>query len=792
MMRNCKVFTGFSFKVLATLLVLVSPVMYADDANRSEVDDGWSEWKALSKGYVARRKEPPQVKQQMAKETKLARLDERENATLSKATNSKVMAANVSVIQKANKDRSSAPGAVWLRTREEGIYRVSVGDLAAALGESAKTLRRKAKKGGYSLTNAGGPVSWYFDATKDEFLFVGEAYNTFYTDENVYWFSEDPENARPMGVSEGGSIIGFGEDRPFRDTLKFEEEPDYYFVLFAVADEPDADYWFWDYLYGGYKGLIAVELKAPDPALIGTGQIRVRLRGGSDIYPGDEHSVYAELNGVQIGQALSWDGFEEVMLVVDFDQGLLNPDGNNTLQLHSVFLPGEYPVQWLDDIELSYERMPIAENGAVWLHDTVAGTQMVSGFTGDEILVIESPGNVSVLRKDTLVEPDGDGSWAVTFETNTGLDYLVVEAGELHMPTLALAPRLRLTNATNSANYLIVAPREFQGTAERLSDYRANRFSYSDIVWLDEIYAEFSYGRVDPTAITRFMESTKDWSESPSHVMLVGKGTVDHKDRMGYSDSFLPIAMSSTPWGLTASDQRLLVGDGESLAIGRLPIVNDEEGLAYIDKLIDYESAIPGIERYEAVLVADNPDDAGDFHANTEALTLHLLDTNAFDQVTALYHPQDAVRASLIDSATWETGYVSYDGHGSTAQVGSYAEQFITSVDAALLQNFTYPVFTALTCASGDYSYPGVRSLAGALVLNPTGGAIASFAPTGLSLDEDAQLLGKAFADSLFVSNTTIGEAVSAAKEYTLSEISAFMPPIYSVVGEPAIYTREH
>ncbi len=77
---------------------------------------------------------------------------------------------------------------------------------------------------------------------------------------------------------------------------------------------------------------------------------------------------------------------------------------------------------------------------------------------------------------------------------------------------------------------------------------------------------------------------------------------------------------------------------------------------------------------------------------------------------------------------------MSYDGHGSTAQVGDYRELFITADDANALTNSVYPIFTALTCGVGDDTLPGTRSLAGALVLNPGGGAIASVAPTGLSL----------------------------------------------------------
>ena len=126
----------------------------------------------------------------------------------------------------------------------------------------------------------------------------------------------------------------------------------------------------------------------------------------------------------------------------------------------------------------------------------------------------------------------------------------------------------------------------------------------------------------------------------PTDVVLLGKGSFDQKDRMNYSDGFLPIAMTSTPWGLAASDSRLLgFEDNAPFTIGRIPMTNDAEGVAYVNKVMAYESTTQGSEKYKAVLVADNPDDAGDFHANSDLLEQRLLNSLGFDVVTKLFHP---------------------------------------------------------------------------------------------------------------------------------------------------------
>jgi hypothetical protein len=595
-----------------------------------------------------------------------------------------------------------------------------------------------------------------------------------------------------MLESDDDPTVAVGSETPFTDTLKFEQEPDLNFATWAVASEPDADYWFWDYLYGGFKDLIEVPVVIPNPSPTGMAEMRVTFRGWTDLEAGDEHQVYAELNGVPVGPTITWDGFEQGVLVAEFDQSLLDPSGNNTLSLRNIYAADTHPGQFLDAVEIDYARLPIATGGKLWMHQVDTGTQTVTGFSSEEVLVIESPTGEAILRRDARVEPDGSGGFTVTFESDGGTDFLITERSGAETPIVQADIPSDLEHRRNAAEYLIIAPRDFEGTAESLAAFRGNRYGRIQIVWLEDIYDEFSYGREDPFAISIFMnQAYRNWRMFPSTVVLIGKGSLDHKDRMGYTDSFLPVIFTDTPWALAASDDRLLGSNGNSpLAIGRFPITSDQEGIAYVNKLINYEYSTRGDSQYQALLVADNPDEAGEFHDNSDLVADHLLDNLGFESVTKLYHPQDTVRDELILSDTWETGYVSYDGHGSASQVGSGRENFIRAVDAELLQNTTYPIFAALTCAAGDSTYPGSRSLAGALVMNPNGGAIASMAPTGLSLDQDAQILGNAFVDSLYGGYNTVGSAVLEAKNQTQGTINGFMQRMYTVVGDPAVYAR--
>jgi hypothetical protein len=796
---------GWKTPVMGCVLALLMIPLLAPAAEGEEGVQ-WSAWEAGGRGYLVRRKQPPKLDGLLV-ERQLTNVQER----LPKLKQLRKRLQKD--LQKLQRDEDAslqeiAELEVQIETLDERISTRESQSVGTGKGESVdspeemsqdpKSLRRLAEKGRLVLTNKGAPVAWYFDATTDAFLFTAERYDTIYSGENAYHFRlSDNKDSRPMQVSGEPVTDLSGAEEPFRESLKFEEEPDMSFYTWVVHSEPDADYWFWDYLYGGYRDTIEIDLFVPDPAAEGDAQLRIRLRGFTDMYPGDEHKVSAELNGTPLGDPLVWDGLEEDMLIIDFNQKDENgnnilENGSNTLTLHTAYDEGTHPGQLLDDIELDYQRMPVSVSDQLWLHDVAAGTQTVSGFGSEEIMVIESPAGEAVLRGDVQIDSVGVDGYRVTFETGGGKDYLVVATSATEMPALAMDNQSGLDEASNRADYLIVAPRDFAATAEALADYRDNNFGHVKIAWLNDIYNQFSHGLEHPQAIRQLMQTAaSEWKSAPTAVVVVGKGSLDHKDRMAYADSFVPTLLTDTPWALAASDERLLAGEETAgFVIGRLPITNDAEGVAYVDKLIDYELATRGMESKQALLVADNPDDAGDFHANSNALATRLVEELGFDGVSKLYHPEDGVRLSLTESAAWETDYVSYDGHGSVTQVGNSSEEFIMAVDAELLANSTLPLFTALTCAAGDFTMPGTRSLAGALVLNPVGGAMSALAPTGLSLDSDAQMLGNAYVDGLF-DGDNIGEAIMDAKNLTQGEISAFMPRIYSVVGEPVVYSRK-
>ena len=156
---------------------------------------------------------------------------------------------------------------------------------------------------------------------------------------------------------------------------------------------------------------------------------------------------------------------------------------------------------------------------------------------------------------------------------------------------------------------------------------------------VQDVYDEFSYGRVDPEAIRSFLAyAYTSWNgtgERPRYVLLVGDG---HYDFTGVSGTTLPnlippYLINIDPWlGETAADNRYVSVDGPAdympdMAIGRIPATSPSDVTAVVNKIIAYETTAPaGAWQSRVVFVADNNlDPAGDFHAFSDEVRLNWL-----------------------------------------------------------------------------------------------------------------------------------------------------------------------
>jgi hypothetical protein len=189
------------------------------------------------------------------------------------------------------------------------------------------------------------------------------------------------------------------------------------------------------------------------------------------------------------------------------------------------------------------------------------------------------------------------------------------------------------------------------------------------------------------------------------------------------------------------------------------------------------------------VVVADNPDRAGDFEA--DALAAGLLVSDHPETIflsrlgTAATH--DAILRSFDEGAS----LLSYVGHGG---IHLWADEDLFDITdvASLRPQSQQPILLTMNCLNGYFDFPYFDSLAEELVKAKDKGAIAAFSPSGLSLNEPAQRFHRALLKELFHGkHQRLGDAVMAAQA-AYSETGA-MPEllsIYQLFGDPALRLR--
>ncbi len=281
---------------------------------------------------------------------------------------------------------------------------------------------------------------------------------------------------------------------------------------------------------------------------------------------------------------------------------------------------------------------------------------------------------------------------------------------------------------------------------------------------------------------------------SPRYVLLLGDATSDPKGYLPTAArrNLLPTPLVKSTYLWTASDPWLAAVNGDDaipdLAIGRLSAGSLAEAEAAIQKILAFEDSGQSLDG-NAVLVADNPDLAGDFEANASDIAT-LLPGRPVDRIFLRQYGA-ATRGAVLGAFDAGASLVSYVGHGAQASWAS--EGILRSIDVALLQpQPRQPLLLTMTCSNGYFVSPFLNGISERFVLERDKGAIAAFSPSGLSLDAAAHLFHRAFVGALESrQHDRLGDVVLAAQQ-GYAETGAFpeLLSLYHLFGDPALRVR--
>lgn len=674
---------------------------------------------------------------------------------------------------------------VKISVSKDGLYYMDSAEISSLLGMADAKVKQLIQSGNLALSNQGNNIAYIPAGNMAGLFFYAQGIDSMYTKENIYWLYMG--KGLQMGNLEEAGPAPSGYST-FTETVHAEEDM---VVAPVLAKDPGSDYWFWDYVIGGNPslGTKLFDIQAFGVAYTSSAAaLTVRLHGLTNTGATNDHHVIISLNGEVIGED-QWKGAEERVVNLSFSQELLY-SGTNSIEVKGLLDTGApYSIFFVDSFELTYQRLLEAHDDSLIFRAEGALPLTVYGFTKPDLFVfdITDPGK-PILNMATTIDGSG-GNYSVSFIPSPGSRYLATasDAATAVLNAWADSPST-LASRKNSAEYIIITTKELAAAAQELAHYREGQGIKTMLVDLEDIMDEFNYGISNPEAIHGFLAyAYATWRKAPKYVLLAGDGTYDYKDNMGIGDNLVPTLMAETPQIISPSDNLFADMDGDhvpDIAIGRLPVLTAEELQGVINKIIAYESTAGN----RVVMLADNQDGGGNFSSDSDDMAALVPPGYSVGKIYLSGYTLAQARQLLFNEINNGTDLLNYTGHAGVDLLAS--EGLLRISDVASLQNSGKPfVLAAMTCTVGNFALPGYDSLSEALVTKDRGGAVAVWAPTGLSLNFLSKVLDEHLFRGAFGNRgVALGDVILRAfKNYHATGGPTYIMDIYNLQGDPAL-----
>jgi uncharacterized repeat protein (TIGR01451 family) len=707
----------------------------------------------------------------------------------SKTERSGAMKKQTALAQPVPYDLPETSECLKMLVREEGIYAVSLSDVAAITGLDVEAVRVMAAGTQWNLTSLGQPVPYLYQPVEDRLVFFAQATTNWYTRDAAYMMC--PGEGLAMNRREPGTTGGIGlrsiGHRGYDQlavTLRFEQDR---LPMDHLLYRPD-DFFYWDYVISGNAVTGTRHFPIDLTGHVGEPvELSVRLIGWSKTSATNDHKAEVSLNGTLVATETFDDQDVHLLSVTIPPETVV--DGVNTVSVKGVLQPGSsYSFFVVDWIEAEFVRRLIPATASVQGRSGALSAVWATQFTNPLAMSIQSP-DLPVLIADT---PDGEiinRLWTTaTFDER----FAVVESDDI--PALVPVPATAdawFTDSENRIDYLIIVSRAMAAAVQPLADYRSAQGLRVGVAVFEDVCDVMMHGLRTPEAIPALLDFARtNWREAPWLVMLAGNGHYDYLNALSSEVNHIPPLLHLTQRGLFAADGLMTDLDltgVPSIALGRLPARNAAELSSMIAKIIAHEEAFDQPWQQQIVLAADQADSGGDFPVASEKLADLAEPDLAVNRVYMNELPVTNARTQLVGHFYSGAGVIHYTGHGG--QNNFSAENLLRAVDVNALTNTNQPLVVALSCLVGRFEAPGVDSLGELFMRRSAGGAVAVWGPSGLSHNDPAVELAQAFYRSLLDEGAgALGPAVLSAQQTVHDQLSGddtFV--MYNLLGDPAL-----
>jgi hypothetical protein len=674
---------------------------------------------------------------------------------------------------------AAQPG-VKISVKQEGVYRVS---------------RTELQNAGFDVNAAGNLWQLYMDG-KEQSIVVGpgDSYIEFYgkgidtpeSDTKVYYLLVGPENGRRIESTVirplSGSVVSNNYLQTFvqkerkiyisSDILNGEEENFFGNVPIIGANSPTPGTVNYNF------GLTGIDYNAP------TAVLHLGIQGITTT----PHQIIAKINGYELpaingsGKHLMTGSFEIPTNVL-----IESAIGNNVLAIQTFGGAGD--INLVESVRVSYNREYKAIQNKLSFYTGNYRATSVSGFSTPDIRVFDLtyPDSPTVLTN--LVIFNNNGNYSVSLPPNRGRALFATQDTALLAPSsIVQNTPSTLSTAAHNGDLVIISYKDWMTEANSWANYRRTQGLTVEVVNIEDIYDEFSYGSVNTTGITQFFMYAKDnWQTGPNYALLLGDTSYDFRNYENRAfQNFVPTKLVDTIYEETGSDEALCDFNNDGLAeiaVGRIPARNAATVTQLLGKNMSFESTLATAFNRGALFASDLPN-GYDFEGLSQRLAVQLPPGIP---KTFINRAQADAKNLLLAEMNAGRYIVNYSGHGS---VGIWDGNFFTIADANLLANQpNYTMFFMLTCLNGYFIRTDADSLGETVLKAPNGAGVIAWASTGKTTPDVQEVLATRFYSQFTLGNMTrIGDLIKDAKTNLVGGRDVRLS--WALLGDPTMRTR--
>jgi hypothetical protein len=425
---------------------------------------------------------------------------------------------------------------------------------------------------------------------------------------------------------------------------------------------------------------------------------------------------------------------------------------------------------------LRYAHRYRADNGSLRFSVGTGQWVRVDGFGSAATRVIDYTDPFAVQVLNPLVEQNDSGftiQLRPTRDSGERLLYAFPE-GEPEQPaSLSLNQPSSLHSPASGADLLIVSHQSLISSLAPLVALRSSQGLAVSVVDVEDIYDEFNYGAHGPRAIRDFLALVAtQWSKVPRYLILNGDASYDPRNYLGSGNrDFVPTRLVDATFNETSSDDWFTDFNNDGIAdipVGRLPVASASQTSIVVSKLVGFT---PGNVPQSALLVADAQRDYFFNFEQANSQVQALMPAGMLVQrVDRRTESSDAAASlSIVNKFNAGQQLVNYSGHGN---VNTWTDGAILTSDLAmsLTNGNKLPFVVVMDCLNGYFHEPSptFSGLAEAFLQAANGGAVASFASSGLTIPDGQHEMGLELYRLLYGSQPiALGEAIRLAKAST-------------------------